>query len=444
MAISLIGTGGCFTRLGAFAAAVNEVDTLRRTTTDTRLTTLQGQFATNEREDFAPIWSYRDAWRPAPSAWVQSLFAIASDYVTSQADRDTALPDRTLTAALTELIRQMRSSGDSLNRPTTTATVTADSGNVGDLTLTVSLTDGDGYPLDCVFAESLRATVTSDRGTGATEYSEGIQILGDAAAAEGDYNWPAGSGAGAFLSATDAAQTTLVSNGGFETWTVTDTPDDWTIDVGAATTQVQRQAAAARRGSYGVRFVSDGSTLTAIQQATSVTLTPLTVYAVTFSAKINTLSGTGTVRLSLWDDDANAVITDAQSVANSTSVGVNGGSGIDTTWKSFTAFFRTPKKVPTNTTLRLEFTTSPPSGRTVDFDLVALTQPTQLYPGGPHAVAFSNATSPVVGDAWTIAVTNSLGTSSLVRNCDRFFQTRQLGLKLPTSGSPTVSDALVA
>ncbi len=444
MAVTLSGTGGFFTRAGAAIAGVNEITALLGSTTTSRLSTIASQYLSNEQSDFASAWSQRDSFRTTPTSYMQWLFDLVANTLIDQVDRDTVLPSRDLSTALTELIRQMKASGDSLNQPTLGSTVTAGSGNTGDTTIKISTLDGDGLPLDCLFAETLIATVTSDSGAGSSEFSESISVRGDQAASPTDYNWPQGSGASTSLTSTDPAVDGLLTNGNFETWTVTNVPDDWTISTGTAGTHVTRQASPARStDSYNLRLTSDGSTLITLRQAPGTTLQPLTVYAATITAKINTVDATGALRFALVDGSG-TVISDAQSTANSSSLGVNGGSGIGTSYTQFTAFFRTPAKVPATVFFELKVTTSPTSGRTIDIDLVQLARPTQLYTGGPWAIAWSNVTSPVRGDYWTIAMTNSLGTESLVRSLDRMLNTRSLGLKFPTAGSETISDSLVA
>lgn len=442
MAVSLTGTGGLFTRLGSAVYTVNQVCTAVGSTTDTRISDLATEYASNEREVFAAIWDARDQWRTAPAQWLSDIFSLQADSAVAQVDRDASLLSETLADALAVLIQQMKDSSDSLNRPTLGATVTAGSGNVGDTTLVTTTTDGDGLPLDCLFAETVDVRVTA--ATAASPFTETLSLTGDPAVDATDVTWPQGSGASTTLSTTDPAVDGLLQNGSFETWTVTNIPDSWTIAVGTVTTHVTRQASPRRSTEqYCVRLTSDGSTLIKLRQQFTSTLEPLTLYAVTFCAKINTADATGAFRVALVDSGG-TVVNDAQGNANSSTVGVNGGSGIGTSYTQFTAFFRTPAKAVSTWQLEFGFTTSPTSGRTVDVDLVSIALPTQLYTGGPYAIAWGNSITPVVGDRWTIAYTNSLGTDSLVRNCDRFFGTRDLGLKFPTAASETVSDSLIA
>lgn len=442
MTVALTGTGGAFTRLGAAAYLVNTLDTHVGSTTNSNVSNIATEFASNEQPQFAAVWDARDQWRTAGDQWRGDVFSLIQQGWIYQVDRDVTLLSLTLADAVAELIQQMKDSSDSLNAPTLGATVTANVANTGDTTLVTTTTDGDGLPLDCLFAETVRVRCTA--ASAASPFTETLECEGDPAVDATAYNWPQGSGTAAVLTTVDPAVDGLIANGDFEDFTVTNTPDSWTIAVGTVTTHVTRQASPRRTTEqYCVRLTSDGSTLVKLRQQFTSTLEPLTLYAVTFTAKINTADATGAFRVALVDSGG-TVVNDAQGNANSSTVGVNGGSGIGTSYTQFTAWFRTPAKAVSTWQLEFGFTTSPTSGRTVDVDLVSIATPTQLYTGGPYAIAWGNATTPVVGDRWTIAYTNSLGTDSLVRNCDRFFGTRDLGLKFPTAASETVSDSLIA
>lgn len=440
MAIALVGVGGYFTRFGAFAKTWIDLDTLRGSGLDTRISTIAAQYLANEQAVFAGIWTERDNWRQTFSVEPQDLFQMAGDTLIAQADRDTVFAATpTLQDAVTELIRQMKATSDSLNRPTIGSVVTANGSNVGNTTLVTTTTDGDGLPLDCIFAETLTARVTN--ANAAAQFSETIQFVGDPAANSSDYNWPAGSGTNLSIGTTDPANATLIQNGGFETWTVSNVPDNWTIDIGVAGVDVL-QGSSPRRGSHNLRLVADGATLVTLSQAPSNTLSPLTLYAVTFTVKISATTATGALRFALVDG-SNVVVNDALGNANSSTLSLNGGGGVGTSYAQFTAWFRTPAKADTAWKFQIKFTTAPTTGRLIDIDLVGFSNPTQLYAGGPYAQAWGNSVTPIVGDSWSVANANSLGNDSLVRAVDRAFGTRVMGVKFPTDASPTVVDGLI-
>lgn len=440
MSIALTGVAGFWTRFGKLAKTWIDVDTLRAGDTDTRITALAAQYLSNEQDVFADIWPLRDSWRGMPSPYVQGLFTLAGDTLLAQADRDTVLPSRTVAEAVKELIRQMVSSSDSLNKPTITSAVNASGSNTGDTTLVTTTTDGDAKQLDCLFAETVTARVIT--ASAQAQFSESIQFIADPAANPSDYNWPAGSGTTVTATTTDPANQTLVANGGFETWTVSNVPDNWTIDTGTAGVDVL-QGSSPRRGTYNLRLVADGATLVKLSQAPAVTLSPLTLYAVTVTVKISATTATGVLRLALVDDTLGSVVNDAAGNANSTSLSLNGGAGVGTTYTQFTAWFRTPAKASADWRIEIGFTTAPTAGRLIDIDLLGVTTPTQLYAGGPWVQAWGNSVTPIVGDSWSLPYTNSLGTDSLVRSADRAFGTRQLGVKFPTNAVPTISDGLI-
>lgn len=84
--------------------------------------------------------------------------------------------------------------------------------------------------------------------------------------------WPDGSTASTSINVIDpdVEDTTtgnLLTNSNFETWTVANIPDDWTILVGAAGTDVKKNIAVPYDSSVAcLEFDCDGSTLVSIAQ----------------------------------------------------------------------------------------------------------------------------------------------------------------------------------
>ena len=437
MALTFTGTGGLATRWGRIIAGINTAATNHAATLDSRVDSILSQFLADDRDTAATIWPLRIGYRDAVQGFVSDVRSFAAAATFAQVDRDTSLLSYTLGDALVETLRQLRAATQSFARPTTSLTVTPAAGNAGDALIVGTLSDGDTLPLDCVFAETVRGVVSSATGS----FTDPITLYGDVTVDENDSRWPLGSGAVSSLTPADAATGTLLSNGDFETFTTANLPDGWTAATGTVGTQILA-AASPKRGLANLRFSSDGATLTKLRQAIPFSLSPLSIYAVSFWAKINVVSATGTLRVALVDSTG-AVIADAAAVANSVALGVNGGSGVDVTYKLFTAFFRTPALLPSGMAFEIGFTTAPVATRLIDIDLVTLTTATQLYSGGPHFAAISGTVASQRGDGYSLAVTNSLGVGSFVRSVDRLFGMRSLGLKLPTSTSSTISDALI-
>jgi hypothetical protein len=70
-----------------------------------------------------------------------------------------------------------------------------------------------------------------------------------------------------------------------------------------------------------------------------------------------------------------------------------------------------------------------------------------MYNGGPEVSAFAGNVPLSVGDSqnladyWTVAVGNNKN-GAFQQSFERFFNMRDLGLLLPSSGSPTIPNSL--
>jgi len=447
VSIPLIGTGGLFTRLGVQIGAANHVTSAYQSQLDTDILAIFNQFLASDQGAISNLYPARDAARSSYQSFPQAIQAIAQNTVVAQVNDDAPLATATYQNALAVLIAQMRAAGSTLQRPTTSATVTAGSGNAGNGVVVASLTGPDGTPLDMVFGEVITFTVTADAGNGnATKFQEPLSAAGQPSVPAFNYNWPGGSAASASLKFVDAASTstTLVTDGGFAQWSGTgnNTPTKWAVGPGTAGTQVLQGLSSQsppRAGTSFLRFVSDGSTLTAVSQALTG-LTPLTVYAVNLLARTSVLDSGASFAVSLTD--GTSVINNAASVAQTYSRNFNGQ--VTTAWTEVSVFFQTPALLPATPTLQIALTGAGTAGHFFDFDLVSLYPAVQLYSGGPFAAAFAGSAQAVKGDTYSLAVTNSGGTQSFVRAMDRYFNLRTSGLAFPsTASSPTVSDSLI-
>ena len=115
---------------------------------------------------------------------------------------------------------------------------------------------------------------------------------------------------------------------------------------------------------------------------------------------------------------------------------------MSTSYVTFSGTFRTPAVLPATYKLQIDLSTAIDNGKSVYIDDLALAEMTPLYSGGPAIAAFAASTNPAAGDAWTIALTNTMGV--MAAWMERVFSLRDKGLQLPYSGSPTVADSLVA
>lgn len=439
MAVQLTGLGGIFTRWGLLLNAVNDTNTWRSTTLETTVDDILGQYLSNEQLVISGLPSDSVSYAASASQWVNTLSTDAQNTIIAQAERDTPLPALTLSYALQLLISQMTSSGNSCAAPTITVTPTNGSSNYGDAKLGATAVDTDGKTCNFVFAETINGVVTNSAGLGATAYQEPVNFTGEASVQPLDPFWPAGSGTNISLSINNAAVNGIITNGNWLNWT-TNVPDNWSVGVGTPGTTLVR-GVVPLRGTYNLEFVGNGSQLTSIYQNITSGLIPNTIYALSFWAKRSVGAAAGVLRVRLADG-SNTTITDDNGGSCSTSITVS--SGLTTSYQNFLVFWVTPKIIPSTTNIWVELTTALTNTETVDISLLGITPATRLYPSGISASLWSGGTQAAIGDSFSIAVTNSHGTTNFIPALNRFLQLTQLNLKLPTSLSAyTIPDSLI-
>src|SRR5262249_46190368 len=144
-----------------------------------------------------------------------------------------------------------------------------------------------------------------------SSYQAPLQAVGQASVSSNAYNWPGGSGANVTFTVADGNVNAIVTDGGFNNWSGTgsNTPTDWTIANGKPGVTVLKSAAGGVRGLNAAQITSDGSQATQLKQ--EVNLTVNTVYCISIYAKISSLTGTGTFRMALCDNNGNVLTDDA-------------------------------------------------------------------------------------------------------------------------------------
>lgn len=439
MAVTLTGTEGLFTRLGHLFKTANDLDTFRGATSETRAELIDDDFDDSDHLVIDTLFTSLDTFRDDCNGWLTALAAIATNTLLTQVDRDAALIDLTLAEALGELVRQMKAASASINRATTSATPAYGASNSGDSVVICSLTDGTGTPLDAVFAETIRL-----RCDGGDEFAEQWTYTADGSVEVTDHRWPRGSGATGTLSTLEPGTLTAPSllDGGFESWTDANTPDEWTATVGTGGTDFIRDTDALV-GTYCLKLVSDGATATSLYQVTD--LEPNTVYAVSCWAKKSANDASGVISIRLTDS-AGTVLADDAGTDNEITATLASGGDIATTYTNVSGFFRTPRKVSNTDRFQIVWDTLPAAAVTLKIDSVVLEPATQAYPGGPFFAVLAGGTAPGLDDSCVLTIANDLGKDSFARSMDRFFSTRDLGITIPSigGGSETISDSLIA
>ncbi len=260
----------------------------------------------------------------------------------------------------------------------------------------------------------------------------------------------------------------VLQNSGFDVFTNANVPDNWILNVGTAGTDLAKETSVVFGGSAGaLALIGNGGgtgvlvNLTqAFNTAASTVLgsggTPYNILlkpAQNFilNYQIKGLAGAPAAGVLTWDliDGSNTVIQDDNGTNQAGTLTL---STITSSYVAHSLVFRLPAVMPTTVKLRLRVTTAISTGTTVYLDDVALvaavglysTMP-PLYGSGPQFAIFRGATTPLVGDAWTMALTISTA-GAFQRAYQRLFNMPGLGLALPSKadGSETSADTLIA
>jgi hypothetical protein len=457
MTIPLLGDEGLFTRLGRHGKIFRVVN-------DYQLNLLPPVFesfmlqhdAETIRDVASAVPPLRDQARQAAGdAPAGTLRGVAADTLNRMVFLDNKQFSREdVVLSLTELIRQMKLVGQTVQACTVTAAVAPFGTVAGDGFTVISTKRGDGLVQENLFAEIAYLTCTTDaQSGGAAAGGESFDFTGDVAQPDPfHWEWPLGSGATATVQAAsparDNAEGNLLVNGDFEDQTA-NVPAQWAVAVGTAGTDVVTETTNVYDGTKAVRL-NPGAALTELSQAfndaeagTAAVLAPLTQYAVNVLVR-PAAAATGTLSVALVDG-AGAVVNDETGAANSVTkdlATLPAGA-----WSALSGVFRLPRVLPpTGVKLRLKLTAAL-SGAALAVDHVALAETTELYPGGPGLALFAGKVPWVKGDRYTVTTTNDRGGAALNGTFqtlfDRLFDTRAAGLLLPSAASPTIPDTLI-
>lgn len=445
MAITLIGAGGLFTRLGQLAGLINAINTFRGGNS-------AGQLVKEVNDCLAQVDGDTDAIRAtlAPlatgypgaqgslSSFATAVRSAAQALLIAQANADTPLASLDVADALALLKTQMLASGDYVSPNTLGATVTPAGGNFGNGAIVVGTLDPTGDGLDNLLAETVNVSVGSTASAGGETLAfAGAAAVGDAL----NQAWPGGSGANKNLKSLDAAAANnLVPGGAFDTFAA-NVPASWTVVAGAAGTQIlQATGGAVYKGASALKYVGDAATLTQIAQNLA-NLKSRTPYAINLWCKVDVAPAGGTLIVDLYDGAA--VINDDAGNANSLSINL---ATLGTSYVAKGAVFRLPEPVPATVTLRVRLSAALSAGSNLFIDQMAMQAAAQLTsnPGDtPYYAVFSGAANWSLRDLLSIAVTNNRACK-WQQAFDQLFDDRASGFLLPTSGSTLINDSLIS
>lgn len=394
------------------------------------------------------------------TSWINQYGQRISKELTSQprVTQWLAIPvSSSVQDTLLALIRDMIANSQTVkNNSIGLGTPTANAANVGDaVMLKTAILDGVTSPdqansapfslyykgltseLVCT-SETMTLTATTDSGSGATEGAESFSVVGGQKSRQ-PYDWKTlnadgddieGSGTGPNIKTLNGYG--FIQNGEFETWTVTNIPDNWSILTGVVTTNFLREASSVKRGTYALAIKGDGSTanLEITQDMSNRGLVANKSYLVAVWVKGQASTAAGTLVISFTGTGYSAgtnekISMNAAALSAATSYGVQ--------------YFQVnmPTIIPFDFKLSLKITGTLTNAKNVFLDGLCVGD--TIYHGGVGMGVIAGGTPVRKNDRYTLAVTNA---------SDAKFQTmlrKFFHVQLPSvSSSETIDDTLAS
>lgn len=458
--------GNLFNRLGKLGKLISKMRTYEADQYSilTSNSELVGQYAVAETDLFTVIGDARNSVPNAAGSGVNSLvISLAAATVNRLVFRDNPQAGQTETnlstlASLREVVRQMTAQNATVFAQTITISAAAFTGTGNAVVVTSNKHPSDGKVVENALSETLFVKCIADSYSGnATEGNEAIMIAGEGASSSTfNRDWPAGSGQSVTTNVIDGSADNssgnILTNSGFDTWTSTNDPDNWTIEVGGAGTTVFQQTTLVYdpAPNSALQIKGDaGGTLTCLSQRfgtdTSGTLSELAQYGCNIFVRTDgSAPAAGVLVVELVDQDE-IVIEDVNGVQNTFSIDC---TALDTVYTAYNLAFRTPRELPSEYYIRLRLSTALTSGANIYLDKMSIGAMVQSYVGGTFASVHAGSIPLAINDQALITVTNSRGSGGSLNTWQTcwyvlFPDAASNDLLLPSSATPTISDALI-
>lgn len=480
MSVTLTGTGGLATRLAKIFFGIESANAylaggdisaggLKSVGISTD--NVQAQYVSALQSLIDSLYTQRNSTRDALSSWKSYLKSLAESTLIEQVHADNPLPTKDVENALIELLYQLKGAGtiaaadNDVDASTTSASVTAATGNTGNHTVVVSVLRPDGRTNELLLAETLDLRCTADGQEGGTARQETWSLKGEAEQTDKlSWDWPKGSGANASLTTVDAdgANTlgTLLYGGNFDTFTTgANQPDYWGNPlVGVYGTDIVSEASVTYRSSSKcLEFLgTGGGPLSSIAQSfdvttpatntsgTSAELKPNTIYHVNFYARKSAGLLAGVIQCRLLNG-SDVQMTD--DFGSNLAFTVAHGALSSADWTAVSGSFCTPKVLPTSgQKLNIRVSTALTNGESVYIDDLTMTEVGDpAYTGGIYVSVHAGSTNPIIGDRSLVTVANDRA-GEIQEWAERLFDLRAKGMQLysDTAGTETLLDSLIA
>ena len=415
-----------FTRLGRIVKAVNDLLAFGGTTLPALYDDILDEY--EARRDLVPTLGVSgEANARAVQGWVNGLKA-AADKTLADLQLDLNAPSASVATILPLLVADMAANSESVRKNGVSApSVSAGGGNVGSGSLKASVKAVGGVDDERVIDEVVELVCTADQFTGASAAGETFSITGYPSRPAADPG-KRGNGTGPSMTVEDANNKLL--NGDFETFTVANTPDSWTLGTGAvAGGTVKQETSNVHRGSAALHLDGDGST-------TSVTISQTPAGGV--------LAASTTYAVGVWLRKGGTVTGGSTLVVRVTGTGFStvnlfnaDPATLTTSYVLYAAFINTPANLPSNLKVEVVWSSADTAGALADLylDDFVVAVPTAF--GHVQYAVFAGATAFIKGDVFS--VTNDNDYAGVFQTFfGRFYDTA-----LPSvSSSETQADSL--
>lgn len=384
----------------------------------------------------------------------KTLIEMMQDELESR-DPVQGLASKTVDAALFELRKQMAAASESLHGPVVSIdnTVAASTGT-GTVLVSVEPNNADhstmGVSPVCREETLSFKCVEDSRSRKMVKGAELFEVRGATPYPAMDHRWPGGSGnlgkhnaCSPELSEGRKPGRNILRNSSFESYdSGGDSPTNWEIVVGSASSNVFKDETIKARGLRSLKQTCDGSTKIKIRQklgdgnvGTYGTIRPDGLYAIAFL-----------VRYSGTDPSAGALKV---GLANSSGTYATGcfatvSHDLTTSFVRYSVTFRAPLDLADPIYLQIEQSTAFTNNTVLHLDGLICAEMIPTKAGGAHFLIIPGETDFVRGDEVTVDVNNDY-SGQFYRYFDRFFNIYESGILLPANmdGSETVGDALI-
>lgn len=453
-------------RLGRIFQFGKDVRTFQGTTMQTEFEDVMSKYSDSTRDLAGSLIGNLENRKNQAGAVVADLMTDAKRTLTEMMDGDQGLESLTAARAIDEFIRQLNAASQTVDRPSagyvslpTANKGTASSANTGNGIMLLSDMAPLGYSgtsqvfdYPSIRTERILARCLLDSTSRKVqEGQEVFSIMGERSVDRSSYEWPKGSGTKGRVTAASSSidggsspGQNVCSNSDFEDFT-SNAPDRWTIVAGSAGTHID-DSTSAFKGTNCLEFTGDGSTNPNIKQTLGTTLgspgkiNPDRPYSITAAIKYATAAPTASILISVRD--SGGTILHNGIVGRAMQLSVASGD-IGTSYALFSAVVFAPVNVPKGSYVDIRFSTNVANTSQVFVDDLVIAEMPRLRPGGLAFQIIPGSTDYRIRDEFTAAITNNCaaGDGEIALEFDRFFNTEDSGLVLPSSTSPSLADA---